>query len=159
MGGLTSPFPLLMQACKGGTLSHLAYWNLLHKILDVAAYHSNHIVPERFSGLPPTPLDPPVDLPGSPRAPPLDNLDPLDPPAPPQILDLPALTTEFGPRFMRQQGQRLRAFMLCTSFPEISWTRMRLPCLPLKLVLLTVLDLCFCLCLTRVSCCGHPSIH
>ena len=30
---------------------------------------------------------------------------------------------------------------------------------PLKLVLLTVLDLCLCLCLTRVSCCGHPSIH
>ena len=35
---------------------------------------------------------------------------------------------------MRQQGQRLRAFMLRTSFPEIFWTRMRL--------LLTVLDLC-----------------
>ena len=30
--------------------------------------------------------------------------------------------------------------MLCTSFPEISWARMRLA--PLKLVLLTVLDLC-----------------
>ena len=25
------------QAPKGGTLSHLSYWNLLHKILDVAA--------------------------------------------------------------------------------------------------------------------------
>ena len=37
---------------------------------------------------------------------------------------------QLGPRFMRQQSQRLGAFMLCTSFPEISWTRMRLPCLP-----------------------------
>ena len=45
---------------------------------------------------------------------------------------------------MRQQGQRLRVFMLCTSFPKISWTRMRLDhaSTPLKLVLLTVLDLC-----------------
>ena len=30
-------FNLPRQAPKGGTLSHLAYWNLLHKILDVAA--------------------------------------------------------------------------------------------------------------------------
>ena len=28
---------MFRQALKGGTLSHLAYWNLLHKILDVAA--------------------------------------------------------------------------------------------------------------------------
>ena len=42
----------------------------------------------------------------------------------------PVLGLKFGLRFMRQQGQRLRAFMLRTSFPEISWTRMRLPCLP-----------------------------
>ena len=76
------------QAPKGGTLSHLAYWNLLHT------------VPERFSGFfvvfavfppklptlctpprhPCTPLDPP--------APPLplDNLDARTP-CPPQILD------------------------------------------------------------------------
>ena len=32
-GGVGGP----RQAPKGGTLSHLAYWNLLHKILDVAA--------------------------------------------------------------------------------------------------------------------------
>ena len=53
----------------------------------------------------------------------------------PQILDL--LSADLCPGllsldrvFMRQQAQRLHAFMLCTSFPEISWTRMRLPCLP-----------------------------
>ena len=50
LGGLTSPFPPPdtlksgkgggghAQAPKGGTLSHLAYWNLLHKILDVSTY-------------------------------------------------------------------------------------------------------------------------
>ena len=35
LGGLTSLAP--RRAPKGGTLSHLSYWNLLHKILDVAA--------------------------------------------------------------------------------------------------------------------------
>ena len=46
-----------------------------------------------------------------------------------------------GPRLMRQQGQRswLRAFMLWTSLP-LNRARMRLA--PLRLVLLTVLDLC-----------------
>ena len=46
------------------------------------------------------------------------------------------------PRLMRQQGQRswLRAFMLWTSLPLNPLARMRLA--PLKLVLLTVLDLC-----------------
>ena len=33
------PLPLLPleRAPKGGTLNHVSYWNLLHKILDVAA--------------------------------------------------------------------------------------------------------------------------
>ena len=52
---------------------------------------------------------------------------------------------------------------LVSACPEV-WTafyeaaRSEAACF-LKLVLLTVLDLCLCLCLTRVSCCGHPSIH
>ena len=58
---------------------------------------------------------------------------------------------------MRQQGQRswLRAFMLCTSFSldplNSPWTRMRLDpaSTPLTARLLTVLDLCLFLSLTR----------
>ena len=114
LGGLTSPFPFLImekgggprQAPKGGTLSHLAYWNLLHT------------VPERFSGffvvfrcfpaktsnpLHPsqTPLHPPRPpcTPPPPRQP--GRPDPLPPPNPGPWI------TEFGPRF-----KRLRAFMI-----------------------------------------------
>ena len=80
---------------KGGTLSHLVYWNLLHT------------VPERFSGFfvvfrcfpakTSNPLHPP-QTPGPPCTPPPPRQpgrpDPLPPP-------------EFGPRF-----KRLRAFMI-----------------------------------------------
>ena len=37
LGGLTFLPALEIVGSKGGTLSHLSYWNLLHKILDVAA--------------------------------------------------------------------------------------------------------------------------
>ena len=84
-----------------------------------------------------TPWIPPAPPPSS-ATPWTNPYTPLPPPSNPAF-------AEFGLRCMRQQGQRLRA---CAY-----------PASPLKLVLLTVLDLCLCLCLTRVSCCGHPSIH
>ena len=74
---------------------------------------SSHFVLLMFLALkPPTPLDPhaPLEAPGPP---------PRQPWTPLPLKSLPAL-----------QGQTLHAFMLRTSFPEMSWTRMRLPCLP-----------------------------
>ena len=68
------------QAPKGGTLSHLSYWNLLHKM-------PSHTAPERFSGFFVflavfaqnlwTPPEPPRENSG----PPLDTTDLLDSPA------------------------------------------------------------------------------
>ena len=96
----------------------------------------------------------PPGMPGRP----LDTPGPAGPPAPPShffaSLKLLLIAPRFAgcldlclffmpdPRRMRQQGQRswLRAFMFWTSLPLNPWTRMRLA--PLKLVLLTVLDLC-----------------
>ena len=49
-------------------------------------------------------------------------------------------------------------FVFLAVFPPKTSGPPRPPCPPSKFVLLTVLDLCLC-CLTRVSCCGHPSIH
>ena len=54
VGRFNLPFPLLppsnrrggggpRRAPKGGTLSHLSYWNLLYKILDVAAIQLRRI--------------------------------------------------------------------------------------------------------------------
>ena len=78
LGCLTSPFPLLTpsnrvrgggprQVPKGGTLSHLAYWNLLHKILHPPPHPSFFRV---FA----------LSAPNAPGAP-----DALNPPAPPQM--------------------------------------------------------------------------
>ena len=98
LGGLTSPFP------PPEILSHLAYWNLLHKVGQ--PYNSGPFfwffvfnrdppwTPQTALD-PLTPLHPPLIqlfCPDCNPGPHLDNPGPPDPPAPPQMLDLPTLT-------------------------------------------------------------------
>ena len=74
----------------------------------------------------------------------------LDSPGPPWTCPGPPTPTQFGPRFMRQRSEPacFHVHILPQNLLDSHAPR---PCLdPLKLVLLTVLDLCLFLCLTRV---------
>ena len=174
----TPPLCLGHGRHRKGTLSHLAYWNLLHKILAVAAWLASHTVPERFSGffvfLPKTslhPLDPPgtpwtppphtPGRPGPPCTPPHpDDAGPRPrPPCPPSNAGFAECLPEVWTAFY--EAARSGSVLSCCAHPFSKFPGLACayPASPLKLVLLTVLDLCLCLCLTRVSCCGHPSIH
>ena len=110
--GYPEPFGLL----ESGT-SCTKSWMLLRR--------ASHTVPERFSGFFVAVFLPKIS--GPPLNPPQTPLDPLDNPRPPWT---PCPASNCG--FACREISVWRAFyevVLCTSFPKMSWTRMRLPCL------------------------------
>ena len=144
MGGLTSPFSPSYVGGRGGPRQR-GYPEPFVLLEPLAQNPGCCVVFSCFK-----PFFRPWKLPGRPSRQPWTP----GPPCPPQILDL--------------LSAACLTYLVWTAFYEAEAACFHVvhiglacayPASPLKLVLLTVLDLCLCLCLTRVSCCGHPSIH